>query len=33
MAQEIIWGNNLSLALNSAKGEEKLVLVDFFSPT
>ncbi len=33
MAGEIIWEKSLSKALESAGKENKLVLVDFFSPT
>ena len=33
MAEAILWKNNLSDVLESAKNEGKLVLVDFFSPT
>ena len=33
MAEEIIWGNTFTTALESAGNENKLVLVEFFSPT
>lgn len=33
MSEGIIWMDSLGKALESAKNENKLVLIDFFSPT
>jgi hypothetical protein len=33
MGEGIIWEKSLSSALESAKNQNKLVLVDFFGPT